>query len=84
MGTLSARLRTEAQRVSDDRVDRAVGVDRQRVLASSNVALIGAMQAEGFQVPDQIPVAGTWLGKGADPAGVQKGDQRATAALGVG
>ena len=55
-------------RIGDDRVGRAVMVERKRILAGADVAGIDATQAERFQMPDQITVAGTGLGEGSDPA----------------
>ena len=54
------------RRVRDDRVGRAVMVERKRILAGADVAGIDAAQAERFQMPDQRAVASTGLGKGAD------------------
>ena len=56
------------RRIRDDRIDRAVMVERKRILAGADVAGIDAAQAEGFQMPDQVAVAGTRLGKGPDAA----------------
>jgi hypothetical protein len=56
-------------RVSDDAIGRAVGVDRERVLAEANI--IDAAQAERFQMLDKIAVAGAWLREGAYAAQVR-------------
>ena len=50
-------------RICDDRIGRAVMVERKRILAGTDVAAIDTAQAEGFQMPDQRAVAGTRLGK---------------------
>ena len=46
-------------------------VEFKRILAGADVALVGASQAEPFQMSDQRAVAATWLGKGADPVKVR-------------
>ena len=51
------------RRVGDDRIGRAVMVERKRILAGADVAGIDAAQAEGFQMPDQRAVASTRLGE---------------------
>ena len=42
------------RRIRDDRVGRAVMVERKRILTGADVAGIDAAQAEGFQMPDQV------------------------------
>ena len=59
-------------------------VERKRILAAADVAGIDAAQAERFQMPDQVAVAGTRLGKGPDAAARRYGISGSTAARGVG
>ena len=59
-------------------------VERKRILAGADVAGIDAAQAERFQMPDQVAVAGAWLGKGSDAAIARYGINGSTAAFGVG
>ena len=46
-------------------------VEFKRILAGADVALVGASQAEPFQMSDQRAVAATWLATGADPVKVR-------------
>ena len=64
-------------RIGNDRIGRAVMVERKRILAGADVAGIDAAQAEGFQVPDQIAITGTGLGKGAGCRGEGTGSAAA-------
>ena len=55
-------------RIGNDRIGRAVMVERKRILAGADVAAIDAAQAEGFQMPDQVAITSTRFGKGPDAA----------------
>ena len=65
------------RRVRDDRIGRAVMVERKRILAGADVAGIDTAQAKGFQVPDQRAVTSTRLGKGSDATGEGTGSAAA-------
>ena len=76
------RSSAAVRRVCDDRIDRTVMAHRQRVLAGADVAGIDASQAEGFQMPDQVTIAGTGSAKVRMPR--RYGIIGGTAARGVG
>jgi hypothetical protein len=66
--TVALRLGLSPRHVAGKRSSRiasrtAAADKRERVLAGRNVAGIDAAQAEGFQVPRQIAVAGARLGE---------------------
>src|SRR6478672_10912347 len=62
--------------VRDDRISRAVIVERKRVLTVVDVAAIDAAQAKGFQVPDQRAITRARLGKGSDAPAAKVRNQR--------
>ena len=59
-----------------DAIAAAVVIEFKRILAGTDIALVGAAQAEPFQVPDQIPVATARLSKGSNSAGTKKRNYR--------
>ena len=70
-------------RIGDDRIGRAVMVERKRILAAADVAGIDAAQAEGFQCRTSAPSPAHGSAKVRMPRG-RCGISGSTAARGVG
>jgi hypothetical protein len=58
-------------RVRDDRIGRAIGIDRKGILSSADVALPNAAQTKRFQMPDQIAITSARFCKGVNAVQVR-------------